>query len=132
VDDFADEDDPAFTGWHRLEHLLWVKGTTDGGAQLADRLDADLATLKTELADVDITPLAVTQGSAELIEEVSKGKITGEEDLYSHTDLWDFAANVEGAAKAFALMKPAVVEADEDLASDIQAEFDDIDDALAA
>ena len=35
-------------------------------------------------------------GAAELIQEVSEGKITGEEDRYSKTDLWDFAANVAG------------------------------------
>ena len=36
-------------------------------------------------------------GASELIEEVSQGKITGEEDRYSKTDLWDFHANLEGS-----------------------------------
>ena len=49
-------------------------------------------------------PLAV--GSSELIEEVSTGKITGEEDRYSGTDLWDFAANVEGSEQGFELLDP--------------------------
>jgi iron uptake system component EfeO len=131
VDDFANENDPAFTGWHRLEYLLWVKNTTDGGAPFADKLDAELTKLETEFAKVKLTPIAVAQGSAELIEEVSEGKITGEEDRYSHTDLWDFAANVEGAEKAFDLLKPAITDADASLAADIQSDFDDIDAALA-
>ena len=114
VDDFENEQDPAFTGWHRIEYILWEENTTEGAAEFADQLDEDLATLKTDIADVEITPLAVTQGSAELIEEVSEGKITGEEDRYSHTDLWDFAANVAGSEKAFELMKPAIEEADPD------------------
>src|SRR3954469_25789045 len=37
VDDFADVDDPAFTGWHRLEYLLFEKNTTEGGAPVADQ-----------------------------------------------------------------------------------------------
>ena len=67
VDDFEDEQDPAFTGWHRIEYILWEQNTTEGAAEFADQLDEDLATLKADIADVDITPLAVTQGSAELI-----------------------------------------------------------------
>ena len=43
-------------------------------------------------------------GAAELIEEVSEGKITGEEDRYSHTDLWDFAANIEGSKQLIMLL----------------------------
>jgi iron uptake system component EfeO len=131
VDDFADEQDPKFTGWHRLEYLLWVKSTADRGAPFADQLDADLVKLKTEFATVKLTPIAVAQGSAELIEEVSEGKITGEEDRYSHTDLSDLAANVEGSEKAFALLEPAIEDADADLAADIESDFHDIDAALA-
>jgi iron uptake system component EfeO len=130
VDDFESEEDPAFTGWHRLEFLLWEEGTTEGAAEFADGLDEDLATLKAQIADVEITPLAVTQGSAELIEEVSEGKITGEEDRYSHTDLWDFDANVEGSEQAFEFMEPAIEAADADLAAAIEQGFDDIEDAL--
>ncbi len=106
VDDFENEDDPAFTGWHRIEYILFSQNTTEGAAPFADQLDADLQTLKTELADIEIPPAALAVGSAELIEEVSTGKITGEEDRYSDTDLWDFAANVEGSEEAFALLTP--------------------------
>ena len=35
------------------------------------------------------------------IDEVAAGKITGEEDWWSGTDLTDFAANVQGASVAF-------------------------------
>ena len=132
VDDFAGATDPDFTGWHRLEYLLWEKNTTDGGKQFADGLDADLKTLKTKLADLEIPPGALAVGAAELIEEVSEGKITGEEDRYSGTDLWDFAANVSGSEKAFELMKPAIVKKDADLAADIQSGFEDLEGQLAA
>src|SRR5262249_33230648 len=112
VDDFKSADDPAWTGWHKLEYLLWVKGdisAASGAPALADGLDRALATLKADVAGLQIPPAAIPSGAAELIEEVSGGKITGEEDRYSHTDLWDFAANVEGSKKAWDLLKPAVV-----------------------
>src|SRR5688500_3103416 len=97
VDDFAGVDDPEFTGWHRLEYLLGERGTTGGGTRFANKLDADLATLEERMATLEIPPVAMALGAAELIEEVSEGKITGEEDRYSKTDLWDFDANVQGA-----------------------------------
>ncbi|HET6776125.1 MAG TPA: iron uptake system protein EfeO [Acidimicrobiales bacterium] len=132
VDDFAGEGDPAFTGWHRLEYILWELGTTDGAAEFADQLDADLQTLKTELEGIEIPPAALAVGSSELIEEVSGGKITGEEDRYSGTDLWDFAANVDGSQTAFELLVPALEEQDPELVTTIEEQFAELDDQLSA
>jgi iron uptake system component EfeO len=131
VDDFEDENDPEFTGWHRLEYLLFSENTADGGAPFADQLDADLQTLKTELAELEIPASAMAVGSSELIEEVSNGKITGEEDRYSGTDLWDFAANVEGSEEAFRLLTPALTEEDPELVAEIESEFAELDTQLA-
>ena len=132
VDDFEGVDDPAFTGWHRLEYLLWEQGTADGGGSFADKLDADLRTLRTELEAMEIPPAALAVGSAELIEEVSTGKITGEEDRYSGTDLWDFAANVEGARRGFELLEPAIEAEDAALATTIEGLFDELEGQLGA
>jgi iron uptake system component EfeO len=123
VDDFASPDDPEWTGWHRIEYLLWERGTTDGAAQFADQLDADLASLQEQLPTLEITPLAMARGSAELIEEVSTGKIQGEEDRYSKTDLWDFAANVEGSKMAFSLVRD-FAESKGDAGAGLVAEID--------
>ena len=121
VDDFAGVEDPEFTGWHRLEHLLFERGTTEDGAPFADQLDADLATLERELADADLTGLDMATGATELVEEVSRGKITGEEDRYAHTDLWDFAANIEGSAAAVERLRPALEVQDPQLLADVEA-----------
>lgn len=131
VDDFAGVDDPDFTGWHRLEHLLFAQGTTEGGAPFADQLDADLVTLEAELAEVDITALDVTQGAGELVEEVSRGKITGEEDRYAHTDLWDFAANIEGSAAAVERLAPALQAQDPELLAAVEAGLTGVREGLA-
>lgn len=121
---------PDFTGWHRLEYLLFEQQTTQGAAPFADRLDTDLATLQTELATLEIPPPAVAIGAAELIEEVSEGKITGEEDRYSKTDLWDFGGNVEGAQAVIGVLTPALQQADPDLLADIEAGFSDLNSSL--
>ena len=80
---------------------------------------------------MDIPPAALVVGASELIEEVSTGKITGEEDRYSHTDLWDFAANVEGSEAGIDLLAPALEEADPELLADIEAGFEELDAQLA-
>ena len=52
----------------------------------------------------------MANGAKELLDEVATGKVTGEEERFSHTDLVDFKANVEGAQKAYDLLKPVVAE----------------------
>ena len=131
VDDFEGPDDPEFTGWHRIEYILWELGTTEGAGAFVDQLLDDLQTLKTQMVDLVLPPAAVAIGAAELIEEVSEGKITGEEDRYSKTDLWDFNANVEGAQKIIELLTPALEEADPGLLADINAGFDELNATLA-
>jgi iron uptake system component EfeO len=130
VDDFAGVDDAEFTGWHRLEYLLFEKNTTEGGAPFADQLDKDVATLKEQFATVEVKPVDVATGAAELIEEVSEGKITGEEDRYSKTDLWDFDANLQGSQVAVEKLEPALAEADPALLGKISAGFTEIFDTL--
>ena len=131
VDDFAGPDDPEFTGWHRLEYILFELETTEGGGPFADRLDADLKILEEEMVGLDLPPAAVAVGAAELVEEVSQGKITGEEDRYSKTDLWDFNANLEGSRAVIELLTPALREADPALLDRINSGFDELDGTLA-
>jgi iron uptake system component EfeO len=131
VDDFASPDDPAFTGWHRLEYLLFEKNTTEGGAPFADQLDKDLAGLKDEVTKLEVPPLKVATGAAELIEEVSSGKITGEEDRYSKTDLWDFDANLQGSQAAVDKLTPALQQANPALLGNIDGGITDIYATLA-
>jgi iron uptake system component EfeO len=130
VDDFSGPDDPKFTGWHRLEYLLFEKNTTEGGAQFADQLDKDIASLKEQFPKVDVQPINVAKGAAELIEEVSQGKMTGEEDRYSKTDLWDFDANLQGSQVAIDKLSQALNQTDPKLLSAITAGFSQVFDTM--
>jgi iron uptake system component EfeO len=131
VDDFEGVTDPAFTGWHRLEYHLWEKGSTSGTKAFADGLDKDIATLDQQMQGLEFPAAAVALGPAELIEEVSEGKITGEEDRYSRTDLWDFDANVDGSKKLFELLTPALQAKDAALTAEIAAGFAAVEKSLS-
>lgn len=101
-----DVDAADWRGFHKIEQALWQNNTTEGMTDVADRLlkDAQLLRAKVETAGIDAN-LLVT-GAVELLNEVSSSKVTGEEERYSHTDLYDFVANVEGAQKIYELLKP--------------------------
>ena len=106
------EADDGFTGFHRIEYGLFEKKSTDGLAPLADKLNKDVAELQSRIKTLTIPPEKMVGGAAALIEEVGKTKITGEEDRYSHTDLYDFQANVDGAKKIVDLLRPLTMKAD--------------------
>jgi iron uptake system component EfeO len=132
-DDFDGPDDPAFTGWHKLEYHLWVVEDVSESAEIADQLDADLQTLADTAQDLELPPGVLTVGAQELVEEVAApdGKLSGEEDRYSGTDLYDFQANIEGSQALVDLLTPALEEADPDLLADIEASFAQLDEQLA-
>jgi iron uptake system component EfeO len=112
-----------FTGYHRIEQALWVDGTTDGMAPYADQLQADVQEVAGLADETTLEPLQLANGAKELLDEIATGKITGEEDRYSHTDLWDFAANLEGSEAAVQALRPYLEEADPDLVAEIDERF---------
>lgn len=132
ADDFERKDaDPGFIGFHRLEKGLWADNSTEGLGAHADRLLADATELKRRIADLTIPPAKMVGGAAGLIEEVAATKISGEEDRYSRTDLWDFHANVEGSRKIFDLLRPLVATRDPDLVARTETNFSRVETLLA-
>ncbi len=119
-----------WTGFHPIERKLWVENTTKGTAKLADGLVADSRKLQGLVRTVKLEPAQVGNGANELLGEVSKSKITGEEERYSHIDLLDFDANVEGARAAFDAIRPALASKDPDLVAEIERRFGLVDAAL--
>ena len=89
-----------WTGFHPIEQFLWVRGKT-GPETLRTKLMDDVVDLQRRVQTIELEPAQVANGAVELLGEVSKSKITGEEERYSHIDLVDFEANVEGAKAAF-------------------------------
>ncbi|SLM62690.1 MULTISPECIES: iron uptake system protein EfeO [Dickeya] len=123
--------DPKFTGFHRLEKALFADNSVKDMAKYADQLYTDTQELQTRIASLTFPPNKVVGGAAGLIEEVAATKISGEEDRYSRTDLWDFQANVDGAQKIVNLLRPLLTKANPALLAKIDANFKTVDTVLA-
>ena len=126
-----------WTGWHRLEKDLWPARAknytplTDAEqAKLADQLLADTKTIQKQGEGLKLTVTEIVEGSQGLLEEIAGGKVTGEEEYWSRTDLWDFQANLDGAKEGFDLLEPVIEGRDEQLAEKIDTQFDAVQDLL--
>jgi len=118
-----------WTGFHRLEKDLWVTGLQPDSNAIADQLMADVKELdngvKASTWTIDSTQIA--GGAQGLLDEVASSKITGEEDTFSHTDLWDFKANVDGSQTAVASVRPILDERNADLGKKVDQRFAEVD-----
>jgi iron uptake system component EfeO len=132
IDGREDSLDPGmrFTGFHRLEKDLWKTGLEADSPAIADKLYSDVEDLVGRARTVELTPLMLANGAKELLDEVATGKITGEEDRYSHTDLWDFRSNVDGSRAAIAALRPVIQDRDPRLLSTVDSRFADVDAVL--
>ncbi|MGW0667645.1 iron uptake system protein EfeO [Streptomyces sp. NPDC002746] len=127
------EDGQKWTGWHRLEKALWQDkklGTEEKA--LAPTLQKDLLDWQKRVGTAEITPTSMANGAKELLDEVATGKVTGEEERYSHTDLIDFKANVEGAEKSYELLKPIASKNDAALSATLDKRFAELNKLLNA
>ena len=143
-----------WTGFHRIEKDLWppaagalnsdgesafldwAPSTADERTAYADGLVADVQ----QLADLvnakgfTVSLADISNGAIGLLDEVAVGKISGEEDWWSHTDLYDFYANVQGAEVAFGNVKDIATGKGAEgaaLVKDIETEFASLEALLA-
>jgi len=124
------EEGMPFTGFHAIERDLWQKNDISGSGPMADELMVNIKEIVAKANAEQLSPLQLANGAKELLDEVATGKITGEEDRYSHTDLWDFNANVEGSKAAIASLRPVLEERDPALVSSLDTAFANVDSAL--
>ena len=130
--DFKEEfkTEEGWKGFHRIEKILWEKNTTKGTEKYADELVNDIKELKAKITTIEVTPDLMLTGAIDLLNEVSTQKITGEEEIFSHTDLYDFRANIEGAQKIFELFRSKLEKKDAKLVATLDAEFKAVNDLL--
>ena len=128
------EEGQKWTGWHRLEKDLWPprNGTGDAAytpltkaqrATYADRLMADTNTLHGRIEKLSFTVDQIGNGAKSLLDEVATGKVTGEEEIWSHTDLYDFQANIDGARVAYEGLRPVLKVKNPTLDSELEQRF---------
>ncbi|MEG6508981.1 iron uptake system protein EfeO [Methyloligella sp. 2.7D] len=114
------EADAAFTGYHRIEYGLFQEQSLEGLAPVADKLVADVTTLKDRLRSMKPSTAMLTDSGATIAEQLAHGRIEAGENRYAHTDLDDIAANVEGIRKTTDVLKPVL----EPHAPQVAAEID--------
>lgn len=117
-----------WTGWHRAEKDLWApEGFTPQGPaerkKIADKLVADTKDLAERTKKVTFTADQLSNGAKALLDEVASGKVTGEEEAFSHTDLWDFQGNLDGAKVAYEELRPLVAKRNPELVQQLDSRF---------
>ena len=134
-----------WSGWHRIEKDLWPPAPDANGGDAYVPLTAEerqsaadqLVDLTRQLVDKVNDPaftfeaFQIGNGAKELLDEVASGKVTGEEEIWSHTDLWDFQANVDGAWVAFGVLREVAEAEDPALVAELQEQFDALNALLA-
>jgi iron uptake system component EfeO len=119
-----------WTGWHRIEKDLWPPATgytpLTGSARVeyGDLLLLHTNDLYERVEELDYSVDQIGNGSKGLLDEVATTKVTGEEEIWSHTDLYDFQANVDGARVGYEGLKPLLEVKDPALSEEIAERFE--------
>jgi iron uptake system component EfeO len=95
-----------FTGFHRLEQMLWQDNSLNGASAMCAGLVKNEQQLLTLVGKAQYNPLEMAAGATDLVNEAGTAKISGEEERYSNTDLPVFAANMEASMKVVSLLQP--------------------------
>lgn len=120
-----------WSGFHKIEKVLWEQNTTKGTEATAEQLMKDVKELRAKIPTAEVTPELMITGAVDLLNEVSTTKVTGEEEIFSKTDLYDFKANIEGAEKIYAIFKPQLEKKDSKLVKQIAERFAEVNQLLA-
>ncbi|MCW0921703.1 MULTISPECIES: iron uptake system protein EfeO [Pseudomonas] len=127
------EQDPAFVGFHRLEYALFQQRNLDDVTPIAQRLHADVTTLKQQLLAQSLPPeqlVSIVVRNLNSLAEVRAG--SGEEERYSHSDLNGFAANAQTARKVVDLLRPMLSKSSADVLANVDQAMSDFDNQLNA
>ncbi|PHN33342.1 iron uptake system protein EfeO [Pseudomonas sp. ICMP 561] len=115
------EQDPGFSGFHRIEYGLFDKHSVDGLLPVAQRLQADVTTLKQQLLAQNMAPEQLASVIARNMRGLAEIRSNGEEERYSHSDLNGFVANLEGTRKVIDLLRPMLAKSAKPLLEQIDA-----------
>ncbi|MBJ3778458.1 iron uptake system protein EfeO [Acuticoccus mangrovi] len=124
------EEDPAFTGYHRIEYGLFAENSLDGLDAVADKLVADVTTLKDRLRQLKLSPAFLTENPGAMADQLAQGRIMAGEDHYAHTDLTDLEANLDGIDRIVELLNPVLEPAAPELAAKVSAQREAVRAAL--
>ncbi|MEQ4922830.1 EfeM/EfeO family lipoprotein [Proteus hauseri] len=91
------ENAPRFSGFHLVEYQLFALNDLQQSAISATALVKNISDLKKRLAIEDIPIPKLVQAAGDGLELILTDKLAGIENQYSHTDLTDSYANLQGS-----------------------------------
>ena len=110
------EQDPGFSGFHRLEYGLFDQRSTQGLAPVAEQLQANAALLKQQLMAQSLPPEQLVSIVSRTLHNMADTRATsGEEERYSHIDINGFAANLQATRKVVELLRPLLAKNNADI-----------------
>ncbi|KAA0945990.1 iron uptake system protein EfeO [Pseudomonas sp. ANT_H14] len=127
------EQDPAFSGFHRLEYGLFQQRNLDGLTPIAQRLLTDVTRLKQQLLAQSLPPEQLVSILVRNLNSLADVRaVSGEEERYSHIDLNGFAANLEATRKVVDLMRPLLTKSAANLLPGIDSAINALDAQLSS
>lgn len=126
------EQDPGFGGFHRIEYALFQQNSTDGLAPVAEKLAADVTTLRQQLLAQSLPPEQLVGIVARNMRSLAQIRTNGEEERYSHSDLNGFASNLEGTRKVIDLLRPLLSKSAAELPGKLDSATASLDQQLTA
>lgn len=109
ADYFLDkEKDYRFVGFHLVEYLLFSQQDLKAALPTSDELLLKGRDLQKRVLTETIEIPKLVQASADFIEMILETKLSGKENIYSQTDLFDMAANAKGSQVIIDVISPFV------------------------
>ncbi|HHR6029032.1 TPA: EfeM/EfeO family lipoprotein [Providencia alcalifaciens] len=109
ADYFLDkEKDYRFVGFHLVEYLLFSQQDLKAALPASDELLLKGRDLQKRVLTETIEIPKLVQASADFIEMILETKLSGKENIYSQTDLFDMAANAKGSQVIIDVISPFV------------------------
>ena len=99
-------DDPAFTGFRRIEHGLWHSEPATSLAAPAAKLSTDVAGLSKAFPTQDFDPGDLALRTHEILENTLQFDLNGFADQGSGTELATASANVDGTRELLTIIAP--------------------------
>lgn len=124
--------DPDFTGFHKVEFLLWHNGSDDQLEQATRQLDTDVRDLVKafphQVTAVNDVPLR----THEILENTLQFTLTGQDDFGSHSELATLSANIDGTRMTLTAETPLLEQNDPALLASSTKAVDQLDGVLAS
>ena len=122
--------DPDFTGFHKIEYLLWHNGSDDQIARATRQLDKDVRGLVKAFPHQVTAPNDVPLRTHEILENTLQFTMTGQDDLGSHSGLATLSANIDGTRMTLKALTPLLDQNDPALLASATKAVDHLDGVL--